>query len=119
MHKMTRAFVLMAISLTLSACFAYTAMPNLNGVVVDSATGRPIAGATIEVRGRDENEAIVTTDTDGNFSIPGVIHFSAYPHILPNLPVRVRAPGYQTQELDGTYRYDEPRTTIRLVPGSP
>lgn len=88
----------------------------MNGAVVDSATGRPIAGATIDVRGRDENEAIVTTDTDGNFSIPGLIHFSAYPRTVPYLHVSVRAPGCQTQELDGMYRYDEPRMTIRLAP---
>ncbi|SCC95793.1 hypothetical protein THIX_90568 [Thiomonas sp. X19] len=57
----------------LTGC-AYTAMPNLRGAVIDSVTKAPIAGAVVDVYGRDGVAEHVITDSRGFFALKGEIH---------------------------------------------
>ncbi|WP_146748650.1 carboxypeptidase regulatory-like domain-containing protein [Thiomonas sp. X19] len=49
-------------------------MPNLRGAVIDSVTKAPIAGAVVDVYGRDGVAEHVITDSRGFFALKGEIH---------------------------------------------
>jgi TonB family protein len=68
---MTRAFLVLALALPLTA-FAQSSAPqgSLMGVVLDAATQRPLEGATVTARGAQlVGEQSATTDANGFFEI--------------------------------------------------
>ncbi len=97
---MRRAFVALALTLGLADASLAAA---LTGKVTDSVTGRPIAGAKLEVLGR---ELVTSTTDDGGF----VLEVAAWPATL----VATRA-GYRVARLEIAEAPAEP-LAVRLDP---
>jgi len=64
----------------------------IKGQVVEAGTGRPIAGARVEVRGRSD-QVYVTTDESG--------HYETRPLLPAAYAITVTAPGHATAFYDG------------------
>jgi hypothetical protein len=103
--------VVPAVLVALTGCIPHRIQetPHIAGRVVDSATRRPIAGATLQFE-RFQDQPVVT-DADGRFEIPAI-----YPIELVYLPpsrrspvcyLRVNAPRYQSARLkySGWHKY--------------
>lgn len=93
-----KSLLAIAVICCIAGC-AYTAMPNLQGSVIDSVTKEPITGALVDVYGRDGLEEHVVTDSQGVFRLKGEVHYSGFPIMLvPTLRFRVSARCYKTYE---------------------
>jgi hypothetical protein len=80
--------------LCLAGC-AYTKITNIGGSVLDANTRAPVAGATVDLYGRDNAEEHLVTDQNGRFNARGSYsNWGFYPHIKPSLRIRVSADGY-------------------------
>lgn len=72
-HGVVKLAAALVMGLGLTACVAtgqYGLAPNAEGLVIDTATGQPIAGAEVRYVGL-EGTAPVRTGTDGRFSLEG------------------------------------------------
>ncbi|WP_309395910.1 carboxypeptidase-like regulatory domain-containing protein [Cerasicoccus maritimus] len=106
-------FALTLTALFLSGCIIphrYTVAPPVSGIVIEEATGEPIAGAKVIVRSQAESGIFhkqfqTTTNSDGRFEIPPqkvtwiyIVPQEAY---YPRAVLTVTAEGFdQFQEFD-------------------
>ena len=97
-RKLTRIAPLAycALVLVLAGC--------VSGQVIDSATGQPIAGATVTFRDAEGNAGTATTGEGGLYSFDGII--SLQPAAGP-VTFEVSAPGYATLTLERYLQYDD------------
>jgi len=85
-----------AAGVVLSACAALPpdVTPELRGVVVDQATHRPIADATVQIK--EFPQSAVKSGGDGSFVIPALPkwHAAWAPNTAPGYHIASEAPGY-------------------------
>ncbi len=98
-----RVQVFVVIVVCLIGC-AYTAIPNLRGQVINAETKNPIAGAIVDVSGRDGVKEHVVTDSQGFFQLKGKVRQWGWPLMpVPTLDVRISATCYQSYEVVSSF----------------
>ena len=92
------------VALSCLAGCAYTVIPNLRGTVLDATTHEPVAGALVQLSGRDGTQESAHTDARGRYAFNGSIASWGPPlRLVPTLRLRVSAPCYEPWDEVGVF----------------